>query len=94
MYIVCEFVKYEVVEYIFIKFKIVFNYVDNFGWNVLYYVVKGGDLIILKKFMKYGMDIGCLIIDGKIILYIVCINKYLEICEYVVKYFYKNFLNV
>lgn len=44
--------------------------------------------------MKYGMDIGCLIIDGKIILYIVCINKYLEICEYVVKYFYKNFLNV
>lgn len=94
LYIVCEFVKKEVVEFIFIKYEIIFSYVDDFGWNVIYYVVKGGDLIILKEFIEKGMDIGCLMIDGKIILYIVCIYKYLEICEYVVKNFFIYFLNV
>lgn len=94
LYIVCEFVKYEFVLYIFIKFEIIFNDVDDFCWNVLYYVVKGGNLKILKIFIKEGMVVGCLIKDGKIILYIVCIYKYLVICKYVVKNFFMGFLNV
>lgn len=66
---------------------------DNLGWNALHYAAKGGDLIILKKLMKHGMDIGCLTTDGKTILHIACINKHPEICEYAVKHLHKNLLN-
>lgn len=69
--------------------------VDEFGGNVLYYVVKGGNFDILKYFIdKYGLDIKFLILDDRIILYIVCIYKNVEICWYVVNYFLKEFLNV
>lgn len=69
--------------------------VDEFGGNVLYYVVKGGNFDILEYFIdKYGLDIKFLILDDRIILYIVCIYKNVEICYYVVNYFLKEFLNV
>lgn len=94
LHIACEFAKYEAVEYILTKFKTVLNDVDDFGWNALHYAAKGGDSIILKKkLIKHGMDIGCLTTDGKTILHIAWINKHPEICEYAVKHLHKNLLN-
>lgn len=64
-----------------------------FGWNVLYFVVKGGNLKILEYFLNLkveGMDIGCKINDGKILLYIVCIYKIIEICKFVIDRFLKD----
>lgn len=95
LYIVCEFVRYEVVNFIFIEFEFICYLEDDLGWNVLYFVVKGGNLDILKElYIIYKIFIGCLIKDRKIILYIVCIYKYFNICRYVVECFYEIFLNV
>lgn len=93
LHIACEFAKYEAVEYILTKFKTVLNDVDDLGWNALHYAAKGGNMIILEKLMKHGIDIGCLTTDGKTILHIACIHKHPEVCEYAVKHLPTNRLN-
>lgn len=78
LYIVCEFGKIEIVDFIVNDFELkkFILCIDLFGWNVFYFVVKGGKLKILEDLFKIdGMEISCIIDDGKILLYIVCIYK-------------------
>lgn len=88
LYIVCEFGKIEIVGFIvgyFILKKFILEK-DKLGWNVLYFVVKGGELKILECLLKIeGMEIDSKIDDGKILLYIVCIYKKIEICKFFIK---------
>lgn len=94
LYIVCQLVKFEIVKYIVEKILLIdIKCKDEFGWNVFYFVVKGGDLNVLKYFLEKGLKFGFLINDGKIILYIVCYYKYVDISKYVVENFLKDFLN-
>lgn len=93
LYIVCEYVNVSIVKFFVVKFLILFYCEDYFIWNVLYYVVKGGSLEIFECFIENGLEIGCLIKDGKIILYVVCIYKNFDISRYVVEYFFLKFLN-
>lgn len=94
LHIASEFANCEVVEYILTKFKTILNYSDDLGWNALHYAAKGGNLIILRKLIENGMDIGCLTKDGKTILHIACIHKHPNICNYAVKNLPENLLNV
>lgn len=55
LYIVCEFVNFDVVEFLVIKFVLLFYCVDYMNWNVLYFVVKGGSLEILEYFLVKGL---------------------------------------
>lgn len=88
MYIVCEYVNVSIVKFFVIEFLVLFSCKDYFSLNVLYYVVKGGSLDILEYFINNKLEIGCLIKDGKIILYVVCIYKNFDISRYVVEYFF------
>lgn len=94
LYIVCEYVNVSIVKFFVVKFLILFYCEDYFSWNVLYYVVKGGSLEIFEYFIENGLEIGCLIKDYKIILYVVCIYKYFDICRFVVEYFFLKLLNI
>lgn len=62
------------------------NVKDEEDWNVLYYVVKGGNLKLYKKVENFFRNCVCLceiICDERIVLYIVCINKSVKICKYI-----------
>lgn len=63
LYIVCEFVNFDVVKFFVIKFVLFFNCKDKLNWNVLYFVVKGGSLEILKYFLENDLEIGFLMKD-------------------------------
>lgn len=93
LHIACEFAKYDAVLYILTKFETILNHVDHLDWNALHYAAKGGNLIILKKLIEEGMNIGCLTTDGKTILHIACIHKHPAICKYAVKNLPKSLLN-
>lgn len=80
LYIVCECGKLEIVKFIVINFSELIYCKDDFGRNVLYFVVKGGNLLILKYLNEKGLDFKFLIFDKRIILYIVCIYKNVDIC--------------
>lgn len=69
--------------------------VDEEEWNVLYYVVKGGNFSIFKEIEKEFIDSFCgEIFDGKIVLYIVCINNSVDICYYICELkLYENVIN-
>lgn len=57
---------------------------DDEDWNMLYYVVKGGNLVVFKIIEMFFNECLCEIIcDERIVLYIVCINNRVEICEYI-----------
>lgn len=54
---------------------------DDEDWNMLYYVVKGGNLVVFKIIEMFFNECLCEIIcDERIVLYIVCINNRVEIC--------------
>lgn len=96
LYIVCGFGKFEIVRFIVLNCKYLIICVDEYGRNVLYYVIKEGNLKILKFFimkMVWFLDFEWQII---ILYYIVCVLKVLrdvKICQYVMDDFCKDFLN-
>lgn len=91
LYICCEYGYSEFCKEIIIKYVDMLYDEDENGWNVFYYVVKGGNLDVLKEIDKVMdndifLDNFCKEIDdGKIVLYICCIYKYVKICEYICK---------
>lgn len=95
LYICCEYGYDDFCEKILENCKNILYDVDVEGWNVLYYVVKGGNLYLymkLEKVLKRGL---CVIMnDGKMVLYIVCINNWVEICRYICsEKLYKGIIN-
>lgn len=49
---------------------------DDEDWNMLYYVVKGGNLGVFQEIERFFKGCLCEIIsDERIVLYIVCINN-------------------
>lgn len=84
LYICCEYGCDDFYEKILVKCKSIVYDVDVEGWNVLYYVVKGGNLYLYMELEKVLKSCLCIIMnDGKMVLYIVCINNWVEICRYI-----------
>lgn len=81
MYICCEYGNEDFCIRILKYFgKMVYDK-DDEDWNMLYYVVKGGNLVVFKKIEMFFNECLCEIIcDERIVLYIVCINNRVEIC--------------
>lgn len=83
LYVCCEYGNYEICKRILNYYKDIIYEKDDEDWNVLYYVVKGGNLNVFKEVEKIFKRCICLcelICDERIVLYIVCINKSIEIC--------------
>lgn len=95
LYICCEYGCDGFCEKILVNCKSILYDVDVEGWNVLYYVVKGGNLCIFKEIeKKLKKSLSIIMNDGKIVLYIVCINNWVEICEYICsKELYRYIIN-
>lgn len=83
MYICCEYGNYDICKIILKCYEGIVYYSDYYNWNVLYYVVKGGNLKVYKKVERYFRKYVCfdeIICEKEIVLYIVCINKSIKIC--------------
>lgn len=95
LYICCEYGCDVFYEKILVNCKNIVYDIDVEGWNVLYYVVKGGNLYLymeLEKVLKRSLCVK--MNDGKMVLYIVCINNWVEICRYICSgKLYKSIIN-
>lgn len=86
LYVFCEYGNYEICVEILDCYdsrEFMLYEIDDENWNVLYYVVKGGNFKVYKiveKFYENSVCFSEIICDEKIVLYIVCINKRIEIC--------------
>lgn len=84
MYICCEYGYKDFCDEIIKICWLILYDVDDEEWNVLYYVVKGGNLKFYKIIEKFLFGSLCvLMFDRKIVLYIVSINNSVNICYYI-----------
>lgn len=86
MYVCCEYGNYKICKRILNYFKEMVFDEDDEDWNVLYYVVKSGNVKVYKEVEKFFKESKCLckiICDKKIVLYIVCIYNSIDICYYI-----------
>lgn len=88
LHIACEFQKIQIVKFIskHKKLQTLILDKDALGWNALHFAAKSGNLDILEYLLNLkieGMDIGCKTKDGKTLLYIACIHKKIEVCQFV-----------
>lgn len=66
--------------FIVINFYVLMFEKSNEEWNVILYVVKNGNIIILEFFYKNEVNIGYNLVSKKNVLYVVCDNGYLNVC--------------
>lgn len=73
----CEFILKNFYEFMFLKSKE--------GWNVILYVVRNGNLEVLKFLRKENISFKYRLESDWNVLYIVCDYGYLDLCKYVLK---------
>lgn len=59
LYICCEYGNYEICKIILECYRGIVYYSDDDNWNVLYYVVKGGNLKVYKEIESYFKKYVC-----------------------------------
>lgn len=84
LYIVCDYGYLDICKYVLKKCLFLFYVVDYKGWNVGYFVVRGGNVDIMKYFvLKKKVDMIKEINIGMNIFYMVCLYFYSEMCKYI-----------
>lgn len=86
LHVCCEYGNYEICKRILNHYKDIIYEKDDEDWNALHYAAKGGNLNVFKeveKIFKRRTRLCELTRDERTVLHIACINKSIEICQYI-----------